>query len=73
MQAQDRTRFALPLTQQRLAEYLGLHPIHLNRTLRALREQAIADVGSREVTIYSKGRLRQTAGDLSPWSASGRV
>jgi CRP-like cAMP-binding protein len=73
MQAPDRTRFALPLTQQRLAEYLGLHPIHLNRTLRALREQAIADVGSREVTIYSKGRLRQTAGGLSPWSASGRV
>ena len=49
------------MTQQRLAEYLGLHPIHLNRTLRALREEAIASVGRGEATIHSMSRLRLIA------------
>jgi len=63
---QDRTKFTLPLTQQRLAEHLGLHPIHLNRTLRILRESAIANLGGGEVTIHSLIRLRHMAGYLPP-------
>jgi CRP/FNR family transcriptional regulator, anaerobic regulatory protein len=64
IESDDRTKFHLPLTQQRLAEYLGLHPIHLNRTLRALREDAIANIGCGEVTIHSMNRLRRIAGNL---------
>jgi CRP-like cAMP-binding protein len=64
-QRNDEANFILPLTQQRLAEYLGLHPIHLNRTLRALREEAIASVGCGEATIHSMSRLRLMAGDFS--------
>jgi CRP/FNR family transcriptional regulator len=61
LQYHDGLKFMLPLTQQRLAEYLGLHPIHLNRTLRALRETGIVDVGSHEVTISSLSRLKEMA------------
>jgi CRP/FNR family transcriptional regulator len=61
-ETQDQSKFTLPLTQQRLAEYLGLHPIHLNRTLRILRESAIANFSSGQVTIDSLIRLRHMAG-----------
>lgn len=64
-QTNNETNFTLPLTQQRLAEYLGLHPIHLNRTLRALREEVIASVGCGEATIHSMSRLRLMAGGFS--------
>jgi CRP-like cAMP-binding protein len=60
----DQGNFVLPLTQQRLAEYLGLHPIHLNRTLRTLREQGIASIRCQEVQISSMSRLRQLASAL---------
>jgi CRP-like cAMP-binding protein len=53
--------FALPLTQQRLAEYLGLHPIHVNRTLRTLRISGIAIVESGVVTIQDMKLLKDTA------------
>jgi CRP/FNR family transcriptional regulator len=62
LQRQDGFRFALPLAQQRLADYLGLHPMHLNRTLRALRETGIVDVGPHEVNISSVSRLKEMAG-----------
>jgi CRP/FNR family transcriptional regulator len=64
-QSNDETNFVLPLTQQRLAEYLGLHPIHLNRTLRALREEVIASVVGGEATIHSMSRLRLMASGFS--------
>ena len=53
--------FPFPLTQQRLAEYLGLHPIHLNRTLRTLRVNGIAIIESGVVTIPDMMLLKDAA------------
>jgi len=34
-------KFALPITQQQIADHLGLTPIHVNRTFRRLREEGV--------------------------------
>ncbi|MCF7701920.1 helix-turn-helix domain-containing protein [Loktanella sp. M215] len=36
----DRTGYACPLTQFHLADALGLTSVHINRSLRRLRERA---------------------------------
>lgn len=43
--------YALPLTQTDLAECMGLTNVHVNRTLRELRELELAEVQSGFVTI----------------------
>ena len=43
--------YALPLTQTDLAECMGLTNVHVNRTLRELRELELAEVQSGCVTI----------------------
>ncbi len=53
--------FALPLTQAALAEATGLTPVHVNRTLRALRENGIATVRNRNVNIHDLAELERTA------------
>ena len=53
--------YALPLTQADLAECLGLTPIHVNRTLKELREQGLVQFKSGRVTILNWDRLRQVA------------
>ena len=53
--------YALPLTQTDLAECLGLTPIHVNRTLKELREQGLVQFKSGRVTILDWDRLRQVA------------
>ena len=53
--------YALPLTQTDLAECLGLTPIHVNRTLKELREQGLVQFKSGRVTILDWDRLRDVA------------
>ena len=53
--------YALPLTQTDLAECLGLTPIHVNRTLKELREQGLVQFKSGRVTIFDWDRLRDVA------------
>jgi CRP-like cAMP-binding protein len=53
--------YALPLTQTDLAECLGLTPIHVNRTLKELREQGLVHFKSGRVTILDWDRLRDIA------------
>jgi CRP-like cAMP-binding protein len=53
--------YALPLTQTDLAECLGLTPIHVNRTLKELREQGLVHFKSGRVTILDWDRLRDVA------------
>ena len=57
----DERSFALDLTQPELAECLGLTPVHVNRTLRELREQRVMSFRNRQVEIYDPGALRQIA------------
>ena len=50
-------RFDFPLTQQDIGETCGLTSVHVNRTVRRLREAALADVRDREVRILDRARL----------------
>lgn len=49
--------FALPLTQQDIGEACGLTSVHVNRTLRRLREEGVADIGRGEARIAEPRQL----------------
>lgn len=72
-----RPTFNLPLTQEQIADHLGLTVVHVNRTLRRLREDKIVIVDRQVVIILDLPRLRaQVQGladagndaDAEPWS-----
>lgn len=50
-------RFDFPLTQQDLGEACGLTSVHINRTVRRLREAGLAEVANREVRILDFAKL----------------
>lgn len=50
-----------PLTQSDLAEATGLTPVHINRTLQALRAQQLITLQSRQLTILHLEKLAQAA------------
>jgi CRP-like cAMP-binding protein len=58
----DSAGYKLPLSQQILADYLGLNIIHLNRTLKALR---VADVLRTESGRIVIGDLQRLVGVLA--------
>lgn len=53
--------FALSLTQTDLAECLGLTSVHVNRTLKELREQGLMEFKSGRTLIHDLAGLRRTA------------
>jgi len=58
----DGDRFALPLTQEQLADATGLTPVHVNRTLQRLRSDNLIEIGSGTLTIPDVSALREAAG-----------
>lgn len=54
-------RFDLQLTQEELAECLGITPVHVNRTLQQLREDEVVEFRAGQVTIQDRDRLRRIA------------
>jgi CRP-like cAMP-binding protein len=52
----------LPLTQDVIADAVGLTAIHVNRTLRALREAGILEVRRRQLRILDIAKLTEMAG-----------
>jgi len=56
-------RFAFPLTQEHLADLLGLTPVHVNRTLQAMRAVQYIRLANRELTILDQVGLAETAPD----------
>lgn len=50
-------RFPLPLTQETLADLLGLTSVHVNRMLQLFRRQGLLDIGGGIVHIRDLGRL----------------
>ena len=56
--------FELPMTQEQIADATGLTPIHVNRTLQALRSEGLISSNRRIVTIEDWNRLAQL-GDFS--------
>ncbi|HEX8485513.1 Crp/Fnr family transcriptional regulator [Sphingomonas sp.] len=53
--------FDLPLTQTDLAECLGLTNVHVNRTVRELREQGVVAIQGGRVTILDLPMLERIA------------
>ena len=51
--------FAFPVTQGHLGDMLALTPVHVNRTLRTLREDRILDVHNRRVSVLDWDRLTE--------------
>ena len=61
----DKGLFALPLTQADLADATGLTAVHVNRTLRTLRDRGIVTFRSGRVTIDDWPAL-QAAAEFDP-------
>jgi CRP-like cAMP-binding protein len=61
----QRGRYTLPMTQEQLADTLGLTAVHVNRTLKVLEADGLIRRDKRSVTIDSWENLRE-AGDFSP-------
>ena len=72
----DSSGFALPLTQQDLADACGTTAIHMNRILRKLREAGLVEIFRGRVTVADRTALEAYAqfdpsylygkGDLAP-------
>lgn len=59
-----QTDYEMPLTQEQLADCLGLTPVHVNRTIKALEaEKLISRSTSRTITIGDWQKLAE-AGDF---------
>lgn len=57
----DESGYTLPLTQTDLAECLGLTPVHVNRTLKQLRESGLLEFRNGHVAILDLRRLESVA------------
>ena len=63
--AVDGYSFPFPITQFQLADMLGLTPVHVNRTLKGLREDRLVEVVHRTVRILDWDRLTKI-GEFDP-------
>lgn len=61
----DRDGYDLRLTQTELAECTGLTPVHVNRTLRELRERGVAEFKGGRVNILDLAELERV-GEFDP-------
>jgi CRP-like cAMP-binding protein len=59
---EERPSFAFPMTQEQIADVLGISPVHVNRTLQQLRNDGLVEVKSRTVTVLDAAALRRVAG-----------
>jgi CRP-like cAMP-binding protein len=57
----DGLEYELSLTQAELSECLGLTSVHINRTLKELREQALVEFRGSRVSIADLASLRRLA------------
>lgn len=57
----DEAGYRLPITQTELAECLGLTAVHVNRTLRELRERGLMEFRRGEVTLKNLQGLERLA------------
>ena len=55
-------RFEMPLSQEDLADSLGLSSVHVNRVLARLRELGLVQVDRRRATLPNPDRLAATVG-----------
>jgi CRP-like cAMP-binding protein len=56
--------FSVHLTQPQIADYLGLTPVHVNRTLREFRERGIMLLKGRVAVTQDLAALRRIAAPM---------
>ena len=56
--------YELPMTQEQLADTVGLTPVHVNRVLRQLGEEGLIERDRRSIRIVDWPRMRE-AGDFN--------
>jgi DNA-binding transcriptional regulator LsrR (DeoR family) len=61
----DGLSFRFPATQTHLADMMALTPVHVNRTLKVLRQDGLAQVQSRNVRILDWSGIVE-AGEFDP-------
>jgi CRP-like cAMP-binding protein len=66
----SRPTFNLHLTQDQMADHLGMTMVHVSRTLRRLREERLVLVDRQVVIILDVPALRELASGLPPLTAS---
>jgi CRP-like cAMP-binding protein len=67
-------KFDLPLTQETIADALGLTSVHVNRVLQRLRAEGIIELGNGKLTILDADRLKKESGfDPTYLHAQSRV
>lgn len=66
----SRSTFNLPLTQDQIADHLGITMVHVSRTLRRLREERVVIVDRHVVIIVDLDELRRAAAGLCEVPAS---
>ncbi|WP_207461510.1 Crp/Fnr family transcriptional regulator [Azospirillum sp. SYSU D00513] len=49
--------FTLPVTQEILADAMGLSIVHINRTLRRLRDSGLIEINGQRITVNNVGEL----------------
>jgi len=50
-------RFAMPLTQEELADYCGLTSVHVNRTLQYMRGERLIDLRGKTVNLLDRAAM----------------
>lgn len=58
---EPESRFELPLTQDQIADVLGLTAVHVNRTVQQLRAEGLIGTKGRVMTIVDMDALRHAA------------
>ena len=66
----DETSFPMPLTQELIGDALGLSVPHVNRTLRAVREDGLASIEAHRVMIKDVEALSALADFEKPYLAA---
>jgi CRP-like cAMP-binding protein len=62
----DDRRFPMPLTQESLADALGLSTVHVNRTLQQLRRERLIEIAGGEVLLLDADLLASLADGTAP-------
>ena len=57
----DEHGYELPMTQEELADTLGLTPVHVNRTLKLLEAEGLITRNRRSITFPDWERIREAA------------
>jgi CRP/FNR family transcriptional regulator, anaerobic regulatory protein len=55
------SEFAFPMSQQQMADYTGLTPVHTCRVLSTLRKSGVCDVGHGAIKIFDRAELQRIA------------